>query len=438
MQQFFEEFEAKSKSDWEAQLIKDLKDASIDELKIINEVEGIAFDSYQHEEDIPENFVASEPKKRNSWFNVIQIEITNEKEANEKALHELMHGVDGICFVASTEKTDWPTVLHDIKSEYINLSVRSTRLEDFEALNNISPLKFNYYFDRSIESIDEIEFQKIAGNLILEQLPFFEVNMFESQQIGANCSQQIVYALLNGHELLYKLMQHGLSVDQASACISFNIGIGSNYFLETAKINVLKKLWSKIVYSYNPKHACSVNCQIHVTIGLLNKSLNDPYTNLLRQTTEALSALNAGIDSICILPYDSESKKPTDLAQRMAQNIPLILKEESYIDKVSSPLNGSYNMIALENLLGMSSWSEFVDSENLGGWCTPDCRNKLIDKISVTRNLRIERIKSGKDILIGVNKYSNPDIIQNDWLEPNNFLGLSHLRLELETKSVLS
>lgn len=437
MENFFEEFETRSKSNWEAQLLKDLKGASLEELKFSDEIEGFSFTSYQHQEDKPDTYVDVIPSNNNTWYNVVRITVDDESSANKKALDALMTGADGLLLVnEDSQVKNWKTVIDKIETEVIHISFKSNCLNDFKELYELGLSNFHFCYDEAANPLSDADFQHISGILKEKQRPFFDIDCFSIQQIGANCSQQLAFALLNGHHLLIKLMRSGLTIDEASACIHFNIGVGSHYFIETAKINALKKMWRKIILAYEPLHNCSTNCQLHATIGLMNKSIMDPYTNLLRQTTESLSALNSGVQSICVLPYDSESTNPTELAERMAKNIPLILKEECYIDKVSSPLNGSYSLINLESTLTNLAWGIFVDSEEKGGWESKGIQLDLLDKINETKTKRIQRLSVGKDILIGVNKYLNPEQISNDWLTPKTYLGSSLLRLELELNTV--
>ena len=137
-------------------------------------------------------------------------------------------------------------------------------------------------------------------------------------------------------------MKQGLSIDQAAACVHFYFGISNNYFVESTKFKVFKALWTQIVSAYKPKNYCSNNVMITAVTGFVNKSLKDPYTNLLRQTTEAMSAINGGIDHLIILPYDLNSTNgSTDLSERMALNLSLI-KRRKLLDSVISPTNGAY------------------------------------------------------------------------------------------------
>ena len=120
------------------------------------------------------------------------------------------------------------------------------------------------------------------------------------------------------------------------------------------------QLWSNVIAAYSPQHRCSHNVTVHAFITHMNKSVKDPYTNLLRQTTEVMSAVNGGINSVCVLPYDLyTSKGASELAQRMALNMTNILKEESYFDMVCDALGGSYSLENVQDILTDSAWKTF-------------------------------------------------------------------------------
>ena len=223
-------------------------------------------------------------------------------------------------------------------------------------------------------------------------------------------------------------MTLGYTVDQASACISFNLGVGANYFFETSKFRALKQLWAKVINAYEPEHNCSHNCDITAVVGHLNKSLKDPYTNLLRQTTEAMSAINGGAVALVIKPYDVYSKNgSTELSERMALNISSILKEESYFDSVLDPLGGSYSIESSTDAIARKAWSKFQELEQKEAGVKSE---SFITEISKKAAMRIKAVQDKTTLLIGINQFENPEVVDNDWTETQSYLGLPSLILE--------
>ena len=355
MSDFFKAFKKVSKEDWKNKLITDLKGKDTSLLQIDDEIEELNLSTYYHSEDLnisdttPGNFPFTRGMNapNNKWSNGFLVEIENETKANKKALETLNAGADLLVFKSRKPNTNWNSVLSEIQLEHIASQFVINSKDEFEAVHscvsNSSGVQYNIDFLE--DQWNEDDFKSIAEKFKTKQQAFCSVSGFKIQQAGATTWQEISFCLSAGHEYLVKLMELGFTIDQASACITFKVGVGRNYFYEIAKIRSLKRLWSKIVEAYSPEHSCSYACNITAVLGHMNKSLKDPHTNLLRQTTEAMSAINAGVNGIVILPYDSLSTNgSSQLAERMALNISSILKGESYLDVVIDPLGGSYSV----------------------------------------------------------------------------------------------
>lgn len=445
MNRFLSEFNPVSKDQWLEKIRVDLKGKDPNSLEHHDPIEELDYSSIYHvsdqgEQESPGNFPFTRGLKTqlNDWKNTAFISVEDEKEANTKILHFLMTGADAIWIVQASVSTDWNMVLKDIQFEFIRAQFSVKSIEDMKAIQAIASgaltsIQFN--FDLLSENSHQIE--EFTKHFISTQQRFLSVNGFGIQQSGGTTWQEIAFCLNTGHEYLIQLMQNGMSIDEASACIGFHVGIGSNYFFEVAKIRSLRSLWSKIISAYHPKHACTYNCSITAIIGHTNKSLSDPHTNLLRQTTEAMSALNAGIENIVILPHDLYSDQGTsDLSERMAINIPLILKEESYLDKVVDPIGGSYVLGKLTEKIGMKTWSLFQELEAEGGLFNNSVLSKFRTSIESKRHQREQLFIEGEFILIGINKYPNPENVTSQWKKLPSYLGMTALNFELITKTI--
>ena len=447
MSDYFNEFDKVSKSEWIAKIEADLKGKDPALLFVNDELEDIAYSSYYHNEDatkkdeLPGNFPFTRGMNRpnNHFKNGKLIQIHNEKSANTSALNALNSGADLLIFKSKKETTDWNKVTEGIQFKYIDTQLVIQSVSEFEQLFSLLKNEENiqYNIDFHSENLNLADLKNIAQNFREKQLRFCAVNGFKIQQRGANAWQEIAFAISTAHEYLVQLMEAGFTIDEASACIAFNIGVGNNYFLESAKFRILKQLWAKIVRAYNPEHSCSYNCHITAVITHLNKSLKDPHTNLLRQTTEAMSAINAGIDGIAILPYDIFSAEgESELAARMALNISSILTEESYLDKVIDPLGGSYSIEKLSDLLGRKTWSEFQQMEATGGIFNANTLDTFKQEILSKRKMRIQLFNEGKTTVIGVNIYPPKKENDNEWEQISDYLGIAPLILEKELKTV--
>jgi len=447
MNDFFSDFDKVPKDEWVAKIEADLKGKDPALLHVIDQIEDLEFSSYYHNEDavkeneLPGNF----PYKRgmnatdNSFRNGKLILIKNEEEANKKALKALNSGADLLIFKSTLAVTDWKRILQNIQLEYINCQFVINSKNEFtylqELLRNEKNVQYN--IDFHAEQFDLSDLKTITENFKEKQQRFCAVNGFKIQQSGANAWQEIAFCLSTAHEYLVQLMEEDYTIDEASACITFNIGLGSNYFLESAKIRSLKMLWSKIVRAYSPVHTCSYNCHITAVTTHVNKSLKDPHTNLLRQTTEAMSAVNAGIAGIVILPYDIfSSNGESELAERTALNISSILSEESYLNKVIDPLGGSYSVEKLTELIGEKSWIEFQEIDTNSGLFSSETRKLFVSKIEEKRELRAQLFNNGEITGIGINIYPPNENTSNKWHYDSSYLGLTPFILEREYKTV--
>ncbi|MCH2225524.1 MAG: methylmalonyl-CoA mutase family protein, partial [Crocinitomicaceae bacterium] len=413
MNNFFTDFPKVSKESWINQIETDLKGKSPSLLEINDEVEELYLSSYYHHSEDASQEHPGMPshtrgmlREKNNWNNGAFILIKEEKKANTDAKQKLMTGCNLIVFSIGKESVNWGNVLEGIQVEYIQLQIENCSLEDIlkvqklteHASNNVQFNMDCLGSDQTIESLIPLVKSKQQRILV--------ANGFGIQQSGATTWQEIAFVLNAGHEYLLKLMNEGLTIDEASACVSFQLGIGSNYFFEIGKIRAVKRLWSKIIGAYNPKHGCSYNCSITAIIGHTNKSLNDPYTNLLRQTTETLSALSAGVDSILVLPYDFHAKQGTsELSERMAINIPLILMEESYLDKVIDPSGGSYSIEQITDAIAQKAWTLFKDIETNGGLFMDETLEKFIQDVQDKSEQRANALLNNAHTLIGINKF---------------------------------
>lgn len=439
MEKLFEEFNPVNLETWTNQIVKDLKGKDLDILDFNDPIEEIDYRAFYNEEGFstqdlnPGAFPGTRGTKtiNNEWNNGIYIHVKNESSANKEALKALMQGADMIFFHADRQ-VDWKIVLNEIKLEFIKIQFKVSSLEEARTIlsiagNSVQNISFCFdalEMDSHTELINDLKGQQIAS---------FLVNGFGVQQCGATTWQEIAFCLSTGHETLQKLLEEGLTIDQAAATIHFHVGIGANYFNEIAKLRALQMLWSKVIDAYKPEHNCSLNCQITSIIGFTNKSLKDPYTNLLRQTTETMSATN-GSDSIVVLPYDLHcANGASELAKRMALNISLILKEESYLNMVADPTGGSYSLERLTDSMARKAWEYFQKMESEGG--ISNFAEQFKSDVTTKRELRSEMIASGSSTLIGVNKYKDPEEKNTTWNNIPGYLGMETFVAELIEKT---
>jgi methylmalonyl-CoA mutase len=432
-----QDFPIPSLEEWQIQLTKELKGEDPGVLERHDEIEGINYATYHY--DLGANSAEGSRRgnsTKNDWHIATLIQIQDEKSTNEKVIELLMTGCDEPIFDFRTnESADLDLLFKGIEFQYIQTTIVTNSIETVsriqQSIGSSYHGKIKYAIDPHVVGLDPIG--KLASLFSEKQTPFIVINGYGIQQTGANATQELAFSLSTANECLGVLLDAGMNIDQAAACIHFSVGITANYFYSIAKIRSLKELWSSIVDAYSPVHSCSKNCVITAISGPMNKSLKDPYTNLLRQTTEGLSAAVSGVDSILIHPYTCASSHPShELAERMATNISLLLKEESYLHIVNDPMGGSYAIEQITTQFSKKAWELFQETESKNGVFTEECAEDMKLLILSTAKLRLTNLREGKHLLIGVNKFANPSPEKAEYADVLNYFGLPNLILERE------
>ena len=406
MKKLFEAFEKPNLTDWKTQLIKELNsENTADPTAFKNEVEELSFtDIYTPNTPI---LTFNKPNS-NDWKIGAEIQVVDIKLANQWALKQLNLGANALNFdVTQLEDLILSELLDGIETAYIYVYFTTINQEQSELIrswfSNKSPLFLHI---------------NTASNL---------VNAFQIDDVGGNAKQQLAFALAKGKALLTK---------NSTEPIHFMFGIGSNFLVEIAKFRAFYILWERI------QTACETHTKTYVTAktGFVNKSLHDPYTNLLRQTTEGLSAVVGVVDQLIIQPYDLlATTGSSTFTERMAINISLILKEEAEINQWIDPLEGSFVLENYTNILADEAWRLFQKIEAKGGIETSESEVFLHEEITRTRTKRIHQLNEKKHKMVGVNHYLNTEISGLHWKnESQTFLRMYPLILEQEFEKTLS
>lgn len=438
-----ETFEIPSLDQWISQLRKDLSEEDFQKLTIQNDIEEFHTLSYGHPDNSPKAitlpgtfpYTRGMSRENNNWNVGHSIYVSDEKQANHKALNVLMKGADLLIFQISKNEINLSQLLDQVGLEYIRTEFHVQNTEQwntvFSYFSEGVPSTVSILIDPLI--LTQSERLDIARELRAKQFRTFNINGKKVLEAGSASTTEVGFCLSAGHSILFELIESGLTIDEAAACVHFSMGIGNDYFTEISKFRAFRTLWSNVVKAYSPLHNCTFNCELTAYTISLNKSLNDPYTNLLRQTTEAMSAIAGGTQNLIIEPYDTHSLVgANEFSERMALNISLLLKEESYLDTVIDPLGGSYTVESLTLNFCTKAWEVFKSLEEKGGMFTKESLAELTTKVNRTRDLRIHQFLNANSIFIGMNKYPNPESKQSTFKQFEDYLGLRPLILEQE------
>jgi len=222
---------------------------------------------------------------------------------------------------------------------------------------------------------------------------------------GAISASEIAIALAALHEQLLSLMRIGLSIDQASGRVALRMGVGGSYFVELSKMRVMRELYAELVMAYRPEHDCSQNLFLSAVTTRWNKTIPDIHNNLLRTTTEAMSAAIGGVDELTVRPFDELVAENDDIGLRLARNIQYLLTEESRLNTTADPAGGSYYIENLTEKLADIAWKGFQSIEANGGFGACNKSGYIEEMLKKDASSAIESVSTGKRIVVGVNKY---------------------------------
>lgn len=419
MKNLFDDFDPVSSKQWKQKIQFELDGADYNQTLVWNSPEDIQVKPFYHGDEF--KGVAAVQTKASEFRICQNIFVHDLAKSNLRALDSINRGAESIRFSIKDETVDVAKLLDNIPLDKVTLY-------------------FNLYFlsidfVKKIEAIAKNTNTKIFCNLDpIGQLakdgnwfPTKEKNNFETlnvlstaapnaslisingglyQNAGANMVQQIAYSLAHANEYFNRIA----SLNQT---IVFEISVGTNYFFEIAKLRALRLLFNLIAKEYNP----NLDCHLLVSPTKRNKTIYDYNVNMLRTTTECMSAILGGADAVANLPYDALYHKDNDFGDRMARNQLLILKHESCFDKVNNPADGSYYIETLTNQLAEKALTLFKDIEANGGFLKQLNEGIIKRKIQESADKEQELFDSGKEILLGTNKHPNKNDSMKNELE---------------------
>lgn len=442
-EKLFTEFPPVSTEKWEEVINVDLKGADYEKKLVWRTQEGFNVRPYYRAADLENiKFKDSQPgefpyvrgtKNCNNWLVRQDYCLCEGAEvANQKALDGLMKGVDsvGFCIDAKKGLTDeeMATLLNGICLKAVevnfcgccpgkNLSLISSFLkvaeaqgvakEEVRASFDFSPLhaltvkghQCSDSYDKLVECVKAVaEYPHIR---------VINVEAYDFNNAGSSISQELGYALAIGSEYLNELTQRGLSATEVALRMKFTFSIGSTYFMEIAKFRAARVLWANIVKAYGADCTCAEKIKVHAVTSSWNQTVYDAYVNMLRGTTEAMSAAIAGVHSIEVLPFDYAFRKPNEFSNRIARNVQSILKEESHFDKIVDPAAGSYYIENLTDSIMNAAWGIFKGVEEKGGYVAAFKAGEIQAAIKEVADKRDKNIATRRETILGTNQYPN-------------------------------
>ncbi|MGA0926902.1 MAG: methylmalonyl-CoA mutase, partial [Burkholderiaceae bacterium] len=267
---------------------------------------------------------------------------------------------------------------------------------------------------------------RIIGDIIAHTatyMPRFNsisISGYHMQEAGANQALEMAFTLADGAEYVKTAIAKGLNVDDFAPRLSFFWAVGMNFYLEIAKMRAARLLWCRIMKGYGATNPKSLMLRTHSQTSGWSLTEQDPYNNVVRTTIEAMAAVFGGTQSLHTNSFDEAIALPTEFSSRIARNTQLIIQEETHITNVVDPWAGSYMMESLTQEMADKAWAIIEEVNAMGGM------TKAVDsgwaklKIEASAAEKQARIDSGKDVIVGVNKYKLAKEDPVDTLEVDN------------------
>jgi methylmalonyl-CoA mutase len=401
------DFKEVTAAQWKEQIVKELKLNSISEIEKTAGA-GIKLFPFYNEEN---STVHSSFLIEGDNDVCEKIVVKDEKKANAIALRALKEGASGLNFHIQ-KKTDLKVLLKDISLEHIytQFDVSNDTIYFIEELKdhygkinahdgkvkcfvNVDPLQL-------LAKFGEWHEEEAKDLKVLSKLKHIPLDIRIYKEAGADPVNFIAIALAQLNEYL-NLINENKQLNNST--IHCSTSIGGEFFTEIASLRALRKLVSFLTGQYGSKN----KIHIHGQTAAYNKSSLDANTNMIRTTTEGLSAILGGCDSVAIGRYDEGFEEGTEFSFRIARNQLHILREESYLNKVKEIPAGSFYIDSLTEQVAEKAWEKFKEIEAEGGFIKCMMKGKIQEIISIDANKLLKGVAESKMILVGVNKFEN-------------------------------
>ena len=422
MEKLFNEFKPVSKAEWVKKILADLKGKSEDILHYQAEMD-LGFQSTYHLEDqLESSFLINKPS--NEWKNRMVYGATN----NAQILKDLNEGVDALSFRFENQE-NFEKITASVQFQFVNADVRFDDLKTAHSFKGDQNLFLNCdifsmglaqgeWKNKPSEFVDYYRSTKAHKNVWVNGSSLGDAGATTIQELAFTCNllNEYVQVLVDASETPNSIREH----------MVIELSVTEDYFVNIAKFKVIRQLVDLVFSAYDDSLEPYL-IPIYATTSSRFLAENDANNNLLRQTTQCMSALIGGADVITVKQFDGDN---AEISQRMSKNIPLVLREEVYLDKVVDASEGSYFVQNLCNDMLTKSWELFKQVETLGGFCAAVEQNFIQNEIEKNRDYLINQVNQGKKTFLGINKYQSTLESWKEVSEQPKFAGTSFKSLQ--------
>jgi methylmalonyl-CoA mutase len=415
-----EEFPPVTTAEWEAAIARDLKGADYERKLIWRTEEGIAVKPYYRGDDLagvagldtrPGEFPYRRGAQAEPGWKIREgIEAVTPEEANRAACAAVRDGAEEISFLRLRVRDgdELDAALANLDGICVHFEAADHSLIDL-LLERFSPRESAAEVAISM-GCDPCENADFAAQVIAcapHGFVPFTIDATQFDEDGANAVEEIGLALGAGADVLAEMNARGVSADCVAAGLGFRFAIGANFFFQIAKLRAFGLLWARVVESFDGSHEAA---RTHITArtSRWNKTVYDPHVNILRATTEAVSAIIGGATSIIVAAFDECLKAPDEASRRLARNTQLLLRHEAMLGRVADPGAGSYYIEVLTDSLACEAWKLLQEIEAGGGFSKLRAAGWVAEKLAQSLSAREKSVVTRTRVFTGTSLYANP------------------------------
>jgi methylmalonyl-CoA mutase len=299
-----------------------------------------------------------------------------------------------------------------VKPDQLNGTIQNDILKEFMVRNT-----YIYPPNPSMRIVSDIF---TYCSIHMPKFNSISISGYHMHEAGAPAHIELAYTLANGLEYLRSGINAGIAIDDFAPRLSFFWGIGMNFFMEVAKMRAGRVLWAKLVHQFQPRNTKSMALRTHCQTSGWSLTAQDPYNNITRTTIEAMAAVLGGTQSLHTNSLDEAIALPTDFSARIARNTQLFIQKETGVTQVVDPLGGSYYLEYLTEQLVEKAWTLIEEVEELGGMTRAIESGIPKMRIEEAAAAKQARIDSGRDVIVGVNRYTTNEVPDFEILEVDN------------------
>lgn len=417
IENFLSEFPPVSTEQWERSIRENITGEEYASRLIWRAEEGLAVKPYYRSEDLSDlHCLDAAPgefpyvrgtRSTSDWRIREEVNALDPEEANRAACNSVIAGAEEVSFtrVRIESTSDLALIqanLNEIPIHFHGVGTKTLGrlVERLEKRPHEAGVSANF------DPFGDLDF---AAELLRRALPDFRpffICADEFQENAAGAIEEVAFALSAGIDFFSKMLDRGLPIGRIASSVGLSFSMGPEFFIQIAKLRAFRTVWAQAVEALGGTNL-DAKAVIHGRTSHWNKTVYDPHVNILRATTEAISAILGGADSVSVAPFDESYRESEESSRRLARNTQVILKREALLSRVADPLGGSYLIEVLTHSIASKAWKLFQELEAVGGYENAKTTG-IISSVLVRRTSTREQAFAGRRrVLIGTNRFAN-------------------------------